>query len=291
MQQKNNLKGILYILMAAFGFAMMSFFVRLAGDIPVFEKAFFRNFIAAIIALILLRRSGLRLKVSRRDLSAIAGRCVFGTIGLVSNFWAIGHIALADANMLNKLAPVFAVLFSIWLLKEVPSPVDFICIALALIGALFVVKPGSGLFQPGALVGVLGGLCAGIAYTFVRILGTRGVKGPVIVSWFSLFSCVVTLLISIPTFVIPTAKQLLWLLSAGASAALGQFSVTAAYTYAPAKEISVFDYSQVLFAALAAFLFWHELPDVYSVFGYILIIGAAIWRWRRTVAAAGAVTP
>ncbi len=283
MAQRSNLKGIACILISSFGFAMMSFFVRLAGDVPVFEKAFFRNFVAAIIALFMLRRSGIPLRVSRAELPAMAERCVFGTVGLVSNFWAIGHIALADANMLNKLAPIFAILFSIWLVKELPSLFDFICVALALLGALLVVKPGSGLFQPGALVGALGGMCAGIAYTYVRIMGKMGVKGPVIVCCFSLFSCLVCLLLSISHFVMLSSSQLLCLLAAGSCGALAQFAVTAAYTYAPAREISVFDYSQVLFAALLAFLFWHELPDVFSILGYVLIIGAAVWRWHRTL--------
>ena len=65
------------------------------------------------------------------------------------------------------------------------------------------------------------------------------------------------------------------LLLAGVSATGGQFFITAAYRFAPAKEIAVFDYSQVLFAALLGFFFLHELPDVWSFAGYFIIIGAA----------------
>ncbi len=84
----------------------------------------------------------------------------------------------------------------------------------------------------------------------------------------------------IADFVPMTGSQLLLLLAAGASAAGGQLSVTAAYSKAPAKEISVFDYSQILFAALLGFLFLGELPDIFSFLGYIIIIGAAVWRMR-----------
>ena len=65
------------------------------------------------------------------------------------------------------------------------------------------------------------------------------------------------------------------LLLAGLSAAGGQFSVTAAYSNAPAKEISVFDYSQVIFAAVFGFVFMGDLPDIYSVIGYVIIFGAS----------------
>ena len=75
------------------------------------------------------------------------------------------------------------------------------------------------------------------------------------------------------------ARQLAFLLLSGCAAALGQLGITMAYTYAPAKEISVYDYIQVVFAALFGFLLFQELPDLLSVLGYILIIGTAIYRF------------
>ena len=74
-------------------------------------------------------------------------------------------------------------------------------------------------------------------------------------------------------------RQLAFLLLSGCAAALGQLGITMAYTYAPAKEISVYDYIQVVFAALFGFLLFQELPDLLSVLGYILIIGTAIYRF------------
>lgn len=101
-----------------------------------------------------------------------------------------------------------------------------------------------------ALLGALGGAGAGFAYTCVRRLGKGGVHGSVIVLAFSAFSCISVIPGVILTYAPMTAFQFVSLLLAGAAAAGGQFSITAAYTKAPAKEISVFDYTQVLFAAL-----------------------------------------
>ena len=70
------------------------------------------------------------------------------------------------------------------------------------------------------------------------------------------------------------------LLAAGASATGGQIFITRAYSFAPAREISVFDYSQVIFAAALGFIFLNQLPDILSVFGYVIIIGAAVWKWK-----------
>ena len=74
-------------------------------------------------------------------------------------------------------------------------------------------------------------------------------------------------------------KQWLILILAGFAAMGGQLNITAAYTYAPAKDISVYDYSQILFAAILGFLFLNQIPDIYSLLGYVIIIGAAIFRW------------
>ena len=276
----DKIKGITFIILAAAGFSLMSLFVRLSGDLPVFEKGFFRNFVAAVVSFGIIRKEKTSLSIPKGERLPMLLRCSFGTVGLLANFWAISNIALADANMLNKMSPVFAMIFSAIYLKEIPSFRDTACLALALVGAVFVVKPGTGLFHPAAAIGLFSGMCAGIAYTFVRRMGSRGVKGSLIVFCFSLFSCIASLILMIPDFVLPTLSQVVLLLLAGSFACLGQFAITAAYTFAPAKEINVFDFTQVLFAALWAFLLFRELPDVYSIAGYVLIIGTGIYRWH-----------
>ncbi len=127
--------------------------------------------------------------------------------------------------------------------------------ALAFIGCLFVVKPGfhNAALVP-ALIGVCGGLGAGIAYTMVRVLGTHGVKGRSLCS-ISPYSPVWRLCPWLVFHFTPmTMKQLVTLLMAGLFAAGGQFTITAAYTYAPAGKISIFDYSQIIFATMLGFI-------------------------------------
>ena len=97
------------------------------------------------------------------------------------------------------------------------------------------------------------------------------------------FSCLFTLPWLIIGFVPMTGKQWLMLGLGGAAAALGQFSITTAYKYAPAKNISVFDYTQVIFAAILGYLFLGEFPTVYSIIGYVIIIGVAVVRWRKAL--------
>ena len=270
--------GILCILCAAFCFSLMSVFIRLAGDLPTMQKIFFRNLVAAVAAFLMLAREGNGYRIRRDCLGGHAARCITGFIGMIANFWAIDHIGIADANMLNKLSPFFAILMSMLVLREYPKRVDILSVVVAFIGAVFVVRPGAGLASLPALVGVLGGLGAGTAYTFVRQMTLKGERGTEIVMVFSLFTCVM----SVPFFLISyqpmTAMQWVYLLLAGCAAAGGQLSITAAYRHAPAKEISVFDYSQIVYAALWGFFLFDEIPDAMSIIGYVIIIGAAVFR-------------
>ena len=278
---KGQLKGIVCIMIAAVGFSFMTFFVRLAGELPTMQKAFFRNAVALLIAIITLIIKREKFEIPKACRLDIFLRCFFGTTGLIANFYAIDKLDLADSNMLNKLSPFFAILISIPVLKEKPSRFDILATITAFIGALFIIRPtGSNMQLIPSLIGLYGGFGAGTAYVFVRSAGGKGAKTPVIVICFSLFSCLLTLPFLISGYVPMSMKQLFILIMAGASAAVGQFAITTAYKFAPAKKLSVFDYMQVIFAALWGILFLDEVPVPLSIIGYIIIIGVAFTRWE-----------
>lgn len=277
-KSKRN-QGILFILGASMGFACMNLFVSLAGDLPTMEKCFFRNVVAMIVMFFIILRSKEGFAIGKGNLKYLFIRAASGTMGLICNFYAIGKLNISDASMLNKLSPFFAIIFSVFVLKEVANRYEWIAVIIAFIGALFVIKPGAGVVSMPALIGVLGGLGAGLAYTFVRVLGKRGERGNIIVLFFSTFSTIITFPLMIMNFEPMTIKQLIFLIMAGVSAMMGQICITKAYTKAPAKEISVFDYSQVVFAAILGLIFLGQIPDIYSIIGYVIIIGVAIWKW------------
>ncbi len=118
---KKEVRGILHILLAALFFSLMNMFVKMAGDLPTFQKAFFRNVIAAAVAIYLLSRTEEKFTIKKSSYKDLILRSIFGTLGILANFWAIDHLNLSDANMLNKMSPFFATLMSIWIVKEKPS--------------------------------------------------------------------------------------------------------------------------------------------------------------------------
>lgn len=252
-------------------------FVRMAGDLPSIQKSFFRNFVAAIFACIILLKNRIPFRCQKKNLLYMILRAGFGTIGILCNFYAVDHLVLSDASMLNKMSPFFAVLFSFLILKEKVSPTQAVLVVGAFLGSMFVVKPTfANMDIVPSIIGLAGGICAGAAYTMVRKLGENGEKGPFIVFFFSCFSCLVTLPWLVFDYHPMTGMQILILLLAGLSAAGGQFSITAAYCFAPAREISVYDYSQIIFSAILGFLVFGQLPDVLSWIGYGIICMMAV---------------
>lgn len=287
MESKKRYKGIICIIMSAFCFALMSFFVRMAGDLPPIQKSFFRNFVAAIFAGVILMKNGVPFHCKKENLGYMLGRSICGTIGILCNFYAVDHLVLADASMLNKMSPFFAVIFSYFLLKEKITVPQGLFVIGAFVGSLFVIKPTfSNMDLLPSLIGLCGGIGAGAAYTMVRKLGERGEKGPFIVFFFSTFSCVVTLPWLLFDYHPMSLAQIGILLFAGLSAAGSQFSITAAYCYAPAREISVYDYSQIIFSAGLGFFFFEQIPDLLSWIGYAVIclmaVAMFLYNNRRT---------
>ncbi len=273
-------KGVIFIVLSALSFTGMNTFVRLAGDLPTMQKVFFRNFVAMIFALFAMLKAGDSFKPKKGSVKYLLLRSAAGLAGIFGNFYALDKIELSDASMLNKMSPFFALVFSALFIKEKVKPKQAIAIAVAFIGSLFIIKPtfaNTNLFA--SLAGFAGGMAAGGAYTCVRWLGIKGENGRLIVLFFSVFSCILTVPYLIFDYHYMTAFQWFSLLMAGVFAAGGQFAITAAYTHAPSREISVYDYSQIIFAAIVGFFVFGDVPDLWSFVGYIIIISMAVWMF------------
>lgn len=269
-------KGILCIVTAAFCFAFMSLCVRLAGDLPSMQKILFRNLLALVIVGVGLIRKPEKIEVHKEDIKYLFLRSFCGTIGIVCNFYAIDHLVLSDANMLNKLSPFFAIIFSYFLLKEKADPVSG--------------RSGSSGFYR-CFVYHQAYRKYGKFRCFCRYDGRRRSRCCVYLcapvrkkrgQWkigdhvLFCFSCLTAAVFLIGHFAPMAWWQIVAMIGAGFGGAGGQIFVTKAYYYAPAKELSVFDYSQILFSALMGFVVLGQKPDLYSILGYVIICSTAI---------------
>ena len=285
-------KGIAAIVASALGFALMAALVRLADDygepLSAFQKSFFRNLVALTVAAAVYWRRRPRVAnpappafakatAGRRTTFLLIARAAFGTLGIFANFYALSHIPIATGQMLNKTAPFFTVAFAWVFLGERTLPRQAAALAVAFAGAVLVVKPGfAGAEAFPLAVGLLGGAAAGAAYACVRALRRRGADPAYIILYFSVFSCLAAVPFMLPGLKPMTFAQVAVLLGAGGAAAVGQFGVTLAYGYAAPRDIAVYDYSSVLFAAAFGYFFFAQVPDIFSVLGFAVILAALV---------------
>ena len=274
-----KVKGIIAILISAIGFSFMSVFFRLAGDLPVFQKSLARNLVAMFIPLyfIFKYKQPLFGKLSSQPL--LISRSTFGLIGVLLNIYAIDHMILSDADTLMKLNPFWTILLSLLFLNEKVRNYQFIAMIVAIFGMLFVVKPEFSSSVIPAIGGLFSGIFAAAAYTCVRLSSREAPY--TIVFYFSFFSIIVLIPFTIFTFEPMSWLQCLYLLGAGLAAAIGQIGITLAYSFAPAKDISIFTYASIVFTALFGFILFGESPDLYAILGYIIIIGSSYYMFEK----------
>ena len=258
-----RMKGIILIILAAFSCACMNAFIKGASGIPLGEKVFYRNIMLFVVSLIMIAKNKSSLFGNKGNRIALIGRGAFGTIGILLGYYALSHMLLPNETVLSDLNIFFIIIFSFIFLKEKVNIIQIIAIVIAFIGILFIVHPGGSVPIIPAIVTIIRGL--------------RAKESPeTIVFFLALVSLAFTVPSMMFNYVTPNFHQMLCLLGAGCGIAGFEVCGTIAYKYAAGKEISIFGYTEVLFAAIISLAVWGELPQVIAYIGYALIIVGAI---------------
>jgi len=279
MNRKN--KSILFMLFSALTFSSMQIIVKLLPDIPLMEKVFFRNFISLAASFFIIRKNNLRYFGLAENNKYLFCRYIFGFSGIVLFFYATTQMLAADAAMLNKLSPVFVVLLAHFFLKEKINKTKITVLIISVIGALLVIKPkfDSSMFP--AVSCFISAIVSGAAYIFIRLIDNKE-SVYTTVFYFSFFSSVSCIPFFFIEFAIPDFYELVLLLLLGTLAALGQIAMTFAYNGCPASEISIYDYSNIIFSTFLAYVFLSEIPDFLSILGGLLILSASVVLYIHT---------
>jgi len=264
-------KAVILMLISSLAFALSAASVKLAGNLPVFEKVFFRNIISVVVAFIVVRQKGMPAFGKRENQKFLILRSLLGILGMVLFFYAINNLVLADSAMLHKLFPFFVTLFASIFLKEKISKIQIPALILVFLASLLIIKPRFDYSILPALAGFGCAVVSGMTYTLVRFLRDRE-HPSTIVFYFSFASLVILAPLVLLDYQSPTNAQWVYLIMIGVFAAVGQFSLTYAYRYGKASEIAIYNYTNIIFAGLIGFMIWGEISDIWSIMGGSLII-------------------
>jgi drug/metabolite transporter (DMT)-like permease len=270
------------MIFASICFALVGVMIKFIGDIPLMEMIFFRNLPSILILPLILKNKNIPFKGKNNPL--LLFRCFFGFLSTVGYFYTFKTMTMTDAMTIRQLSPFFIVILAIIFLKEKMSLQRIPVFLLVFLGSLLVIKPGLRLEIFPAIVGILAAIFSAGAHVSLRNL--RLTDHPlVIVNYFAFVSGLTALVILIwqSNFVIPDLISLIKLVLLGLVALGAQIALTKAYQMAPASMVSLYTYSQIIFATLFGLLFFRELPDLLSIIGATLIIISGYLNYKLKI--------
>jgi len=270
------------MVVSAVGFAIMNACAKEASRrLPFLEVAFARALLGAVAVALWARARGISLAINNRRVMAL--RVTSGTVSMTLTFYALAASPLGEASALMNLTPIFVAGIGVVWLRERVTPGVLACLLLGLLGAFLVFHPTGGVSR-GALAAIGAAATSALAMTSLRKLGATETSEAVVAS-FQSFGALVTGLLTIPVFVLPTAREAALLLVAGLSATIAQVSMTRAYAADVAARVGGMNYLHIVVSLLFGIALFGERPDLSALAGIAAILaagGGLVWTAYRS---------
>jgi len=272
-------KGALLMVVSAVLFASMAASVRvISRELPNAPIVFFRHSLMLVFLLPWIVHDG-KDALRTDDFRGHLVRGLAGVGAVACYFYAIARLRLADAVLLNQSLPLFVPLVErAWLGERIPARLWRV-LFVGFLGLLLILRPGLGVFEPAALVGLCSAMLASVAQVGIRRL-TRTEPVTRIVFYFGLIASAAALVPATITWRTPSAHTWSMILMMAVFATIGQLTLTRAYVYAPAARVGPFLYAGPVFAGFIDWLVWGRLPDALFVAGAVLVVAAATLALR-----------
>jgi drug/metabolite transporter (DMT)-like permease len=276
----NNKAAIFYMLGASAVFSMMGILVKsLNGVITTFEVLFIRCFIGSVLIASYLTKNKIRIRGSH--LKELYLRSIVGFLAASCFFYSVSKMKMADNSAIIRSSGLFVPFVAYFIAHEKFNKKDFLIALTGFLGVLFIIKPGTSVFNYSAIVALTGAFFQSVAFCSVRDLSSK--EHPLrIVFYFLTVSWILSGLLGGGEFVLPTSPQWYILLGIATTGLIGQFLMTMAYGKASAGLITPVLYSELLFSTLFAAIIFSELPDLYSTIGIIIVVISTLVISKRT---------
>jgi drug/metabolite transporter (DMT)-like permease len=281
-------KGVRYMLMASFTFAIMGAFAKVASEsMPSLEVVFFRNVAGVFLIGLAVLKKPMRHVGGKPFLLFFRG--FIGFAALLAFFYNIANIPLGDAITYSKTSPIFTAVFAWFFLGEKLSSRAWLAVFMGFVGILFITQPTGVGFSKYDVLGIFSGVGAALAYTSVRELKSHydtraivlsfaltGTVGPIILFLISPYLNAPELDFMLGEFVMPKGVVWVYVIAMGVLATISQLLMTKAYGETKAGIVGAVSYSNIGFSILVGFTLGDSLPSLVTTFGITLIVMAGI---------------
>lgn len=274
-----------WMLISAFGYAASIAIVHhLADRLPTFELALARNFFGLMFMLPWLTKVGLgAMRTSH------VGKHAFRGLLSAANMWclfaALAYAPVADVSAITFMMPIAASVLAVFILKERTSVIQWLAALTGFVGALIVIRPGMAGFNPGLLFAV-GAVCAGSLIAMMIKTLLKYDSGDTIAAWLFISHIVIGTVPAILVWVTPTWRELLWMVLLGYLGAVIQRTFNRSMALADATVVLPYNFTRLIWAALFGYVFFAEIPDLWTWIGGTVIFGSSVWLTRINAARA-----
>ncbi len=261
-------------------FGLMAVAIRLASDTQhPFQIAFFRNLFGLLFTLPLLLRHGAGI-LHTRKLPLYLLRCAIGTVGMLSGFWAIVHLPLAQAVAISYSTPLFVTIGAVWFLGETVRARRWAAVLVGFVGVIVLMHPGPGNFSAASVVALLAAVMSASVAISIKFL-TRTERPDAIVIYTTLLWVPMSLLPALFVWQWPSGITWLWLVLAGLFGTVAHMCWTRALQLGEASMLTPISFLQVLVVGLFGWWLFGERVDAWTFAGAGIIFASILYIAHR----------
>lgn len=260
-------------------FAIVQAAVRMTSDIPIMEQVFFRNIGSLIICAYIVRKNNGSYFGEKKYQPLLFMRSLFGFLGMTCLFYASSNAHQADVAIISKLSPFIVTILAAIFLKEKITKIQIPALLISFTGAAIVVNPSMVSNALPLIAAFLSAVTSSGSYTLLAYFNNK-VDGMTVVVHFSAVCIAFTIPFMCFHFILPEPYELCLLLIIGIAGGIGQITLTYSYRMAYAGEISIYNYSGIIFSAILGYMLLDEQLKLNSLFGGALVIIAAFLVYR-----------
>ena len=272
----NTKSGPFYFLISVIFFSVMEILVKfLSSSYPIGELVFFRGFFGLLPIIFVIPKKKFFQNFKTKKIKLHIFRTITGCFALISIFFGLKYLPLADAISITFAAPIFATIFSIFFLKEIVGKKRWFAVLIGFLGILIILKPGTSLFSIYSIFPIL--FCVGFAASasLIRILSKTD-KNYLISFYYTAGLTLVSLFLDPLSWKIPLFKDCLLLISIGIIGSLGNIIITEAYRKSEISLITPIKYLNLIFAIVFGYFLFNEVPEYSTLIGSVFIIVSTV---------------
>ncbi|MET4103139.1 drug/metabolite transporter (DMT)-like permease [Roseovarius sp. MBR-78] len=275
--------GVFWMVVTGLLFVGVTALVKVLGTrVPAPQAAFLRYAMGLVFLLPLL--ATLRdLRLERGTWGLIGARGAFHTLGVALWFYAMARIPIADVTAMNYLSPIYVTLGAALFLGERLAARRIVAVAVALVGALIILRPGFREVGTGHLAMLFTAVFFGASYLLAKAISGR-VSAGVVVAMLSITVTLGLAPLAWAVWVPPTLWELGVLFAVACVATAGHYTMTLAFRAAPLTVTQPVTFLQLVWAVALGALVFGEGVDVFVVLGGMVIVAAVSFiSWREAV--------